>query len=700
MNLLSKDLKARVTIETKSTERALSKLEKKIQSINKAVNSVNKNSSRFSTGINRSIAPTRRLASHANQVNNNFKKANSTVSTLTSKLKRLAGIYLGVMGTRAAVQTSDVITSAENRLNNLNGGNTKQTQESLDKMYASSQKVRMGYQDMMNNVSKSITLAGDAFQGNIDNAIRFQEIMAEAYALGGASAAEMSSSMYQMIQALGSGILQGDELRSVREGAPVAYREIEKFAQGVLKTNDSLKELASNGEITAELVVAAIMNAGDKMDKQFEKTQMTFAQAWTNIKNIAIKSFEPVLQMMNDALNSDFGQGLMNGIMIAIQIVALALRTVFNLVSAIYNFIAENWGVISRILIFIGIVMAIVLFPKFIAWITYLLTVIAHYLYLGAVAVLSAIKAAIAWMMVNPVLALIIAILLIVIAVIIWTADSFADACGNIVGAVYWVLGVIHNVIAFIINLVLALLSAIVAVATNIGTAFYNGWQNAKAYFWDFVASVMEGCGDLINAINAVLSALGKETINVSFASNKANAARASKKEYLDVGAITSEAFNVVPYANLSDMFDKGHGYGESGANWVTEKLSNLANSLGLGAGALPSASDYDIANSYDPTQALAGLTDPTSDPAKDTKKIKDNTGKMADSMELTQEDLEYLRKIAEMEWKKEYTTANIKVEMNNNNNINGESDLDGIVTKLTDKLYEELSYMANGVYV
>ena len=95
--------------------------------------------------------------------------------------------------------------------------------------------------------------------------------------------------------------------------------------------------------------------------------------------------------------------------------------------------------------------------------------------------------------------------------------------------------------------------------------------------------------------------------------------------------------------------------------------------------------------------KALKGID--AANPNKDLKKIKDNTGKMADSMELTQEDLSYLRKVAEMEWKKEFTTAEISVNMNNNNTINGETDLDGIVTKLTDKLYEELASVADGVY-
>ena len=71
----------------------------------------------------------------------------------------------------------------------------------------------------------------------------------------------------------------------------------------------------------------------------------------------------------------------------------------------------------------------------------------------------------------------------------------------------------------------------------------------------------------------------------------------------------------------------------------------------------------------------------------------------MAKSMDLAEEDLKYLRELAEKEWKKEYTTANITVDMSNFNTINNDGDLDGIVTKLRDKLYEEMNSLADGVY-
>jgi tape measure domain-containing protein len=206
---------------------------------------------------------------------NNFhsatKKTNTAVSALTKNLRALVSTYVGLMGVKAVLNTSDTLTSARNQLNNLPGGNAQLTQSTMDKTYAAAQRSRGNYTDMLSNVGKTMTLAGASFQNNVDNAIRFQEIMSKAYTIGGASAAEQHSSMYQLVQALGSGILQGDELRSVREGAPIAYEEIEKFCQGVLKTDKSLKELGADSLVTSDMVVAAIMSAEDRINQSFDK---------------------------------------------------------------------------------------------------------------------------------------------------------------------------------------------------------------------------------------------------------------------------------------------------------------------------------------------------------------------------------------------------------------------------------------------
>ena len=283
--------------------------------------------------------------------NSQLSGSKGLVNSIGSGLKTLVNRYLGVMGMGAVINTSDAITSAENKFNYINKGDTALTQDAMDKMYTSAQKVRMSYTDMMSNVSKSMALAGDAFNGSIDMAIRFQEIMAEAYAVGGASAQEMSSSMYQLIQALGAGVLAGDELRSVREGAPLAYKAIEKFAQGVYNTEESLKDLASQGKITSDMVVAAIMNAGNEMDSAFAQTKQTFAQTWEQIKNAAKRSFLPVSEYLSKALNKAIDNGLIQKVEKVFSAVAKGIIIAFNLIKKTVNWVVENWDWIRDVLL-------------------------------------------------------------------------------------------------------------------------------------------------------------------------------------------------------------------------------------------------------------------------------------------------------------------------------------------------------------
>ncbi len=677
----SKQLTAKVRLDTSQTERKLKSLEKKINRVNNLVNKQSVATRGLAVGFDNA-------ARSANKLNKNVKQSASSVGFLTKKVKMLAKAYLGVMGARAAINTSDLITSAENKLNNIPGGNQKQTQRTMDNTYAAAQRSRGDYGAMLSNVAKTMTLAGDAFQGNVDNAIKFQEIMSKAYTIGGASAAEQSSSMYQLVQALGSGVLQGDELRSVREGAAYAYKEIEKFAQGIYKTDESLKELASEGKITSDIVVAAIMSSEDKINEAFENTDRTFAQVGTSIKNTAIKAFEPVLQMLNDALNSSAGQAVINGIGNSIVIVANVILYLFNLIKGVYQFVVDNWPLISKIIMTIGTIIAVALLPRLIAQIKFLVWAIFYYGYLAVAAVGSAVATAAAWLAANWPLALMLILLAAIVIAIIWVADSFVDACGIICGVINVLNGVIYNALAFIVNMITGVFNFIIVGCQQIGIAFNNAWQSAKASFWEWVSECLNGTGMIAKAVSAIASLFGLDGASIDA---KVSAAKSKMLENKTQEEFLA-GFSAVEYKSLKGFYDRGYDFGAQGGEWITDKISGVGDWLKqkLNLGSLPDAfnPDYNvggIGNGYDPSDALKG--------------IKGDTGNIADGMELTQEDMEYLRRVADMEWKKEYTTASITVDMSNYNTINGENDLDGIVTKLADKLYEEMDYMANGVY-
>lgn len=660
---MAKDLIVNVKVNAKTKE-----LDKMFKRINKMQAKVNQQA-KAQDAVTRAVHKTN--AAH--------KKQATLIDGLTTKAHRLANAYLGVMGAKAMLTASDTITSAENKLNHLNNGDTAATQKQLDQMYASAQKTRMGYADMMSNVSKSMTLAGDAFGGNMDNAIRFQEIMAEAYTLSGSSAAEMSSSMYQMIQGLGSGVLQGDELRSVREGASMAYQAIEKYAQGIYGADKNLKDLASQGKITSDIVVAAVLANGEQMDEAFAKTSMTFTQAWTMMKNTALKSFEPVLQKMNDLLNSPIGQAIINGIGMAIQIVAGLALWLFGIIESIFTFIYDNWGVISNVLLTMATILASIVIPMFVKWLISVISAtiatlvgvwadVAAFIALAKAEGLAATMAGLFGITINWALLIAIAVIAAVVIAIIWMSDSFADACGNIAGSV-WV------VVSFIITLVKSLWNYLKAVATNIEIAMSNPWEAAKAAFWGWVADVLEGVRWLEPALNAIAHLFGADGFTLSGTIETVKAkqqASLDKLNYVDANAAFTDTWS---NWSVKGAFDKGHAWGSEKATSLTDTISGALN-----LGALPTAN-------------TDGITPNLED-------INGNTGKMADSMQLAEEDLAYLRDVANMEWKKEFTTATIKVDMTNNNSVSNDYDLNSLAIGLRDLVEEEMYTVANGVYV
>lgn len=735
-------------LQTKDAVAALDKLEKKIRHIENTINKVSNNEDKLTKNINKATTAQNSLTNATKQhekavdaVNNKQQKQNSLLDGAIGKVKRLASAYLGVLGARALIQTSDTITGAENKLNYINGGDTQATQDSMDKMYASAQKVRMGYTDMMANVSKSMVLAGDAFGGNIDNAIRFQEIMSEAYTIGGASAAEQASSMYQMIQALGSGRLQGDELRSVMEGAPLAYNAIEEFAQGVYNTTDSLKDMGSQGLITSDLIVAAMMNAGDNIDNVFKDTSMTFTQMWIMFKNNVVNAFRPVFESLKKLANSEEMQQALQIITNGLLIVAEVLQVVVNAFSAFFKWFVNNWywirfivyAVVAALLVAFGVLAAKAIWTGIKMLISFLTSLSPLYLW---IIMIGAVVAAIVWlanttasacdfiywalMIVAAGIALIgvitgstaLLIVAIVIAALAIVLYAFMECGEQIMGGIYVAGAIIYNIIAGLFNAIIQAgysmfvepMAGIIEWFVNAFNGGFNGIMGAAANaIGQIVSTFLSGLKAITKAIDAVAG-----TNFTGKISSWQNSAKSWGKNSNAV-SYKVEVPTMKPI-NYGDAYDAGAKVGSTISNklnsWVTtakDWIGGLGSGDGLNnllGGDLDRFSADNLNTTLNPDDIANALGKGGNDGnGKTLKDIADDTSDISDSLALSADDLEYLRKIASMEWKKEFTTANITVDMTNHNTVNGDSDLDGIVTRLTDKLYEELDSVANGVY-
>ena len=225
--------------------------------------------------------------------------ASNSLNKLVGKFKTLATTIGAGFGLSKLINTSDTMTNLHTRLNLMNDG-LQTTDELQEKIFQSAQNSRGTYQDMAEMVAKLGVNAKDAFKSS-DQIVKFGENMNKIFKLGGASSTEQSAGMLQLTQALASGRLQGDEFRSITENAPEL---IGILAEKLGKTRAEIKQMSTDGELTSDVIVNAVLDSTDKINSQFASMPMTWADVWTNMKNTTLKATQPILDGINYIVNS------------------------------------------------------------------------------------------------------------------------------------------------------------------------------------------------------------------------------------------------------------------------------------------------------------------------------------------------------------------------------------------------------------
>ena len=225
--------------------------------------------------------------------------AQSATQSLTSSVLRLAASYLSIQGLKKAVDLSDSLVSMRARLDRMNDG-LQTTQELETMIYQSAQRSRGSFTDTMGLVSQLGTMAGDAFSSSKE-IVQFAEQLNKQLALSGASGASAQAAILQLEQGLASGVLRGDELNSVMEQAPALAKSIADYMQVSV---GELREMGSQGQITADIVKNALFAAAKDTNAEFEKTPMTWAQVWTVASNTAVRALDPLLTAINWVANN------------------------------------------------------------------------------------------------------------------------------------------------------------------------------------------------------------------------------------------------------------------------------------------------------------------------------------------------------------------------------------------------------------
>lgn len=531
------------------------------------------------------------------RLNRSFRSGASAAGSLTGKIRNLAAAYIGLRGIKAFTNLSDTWTQTTARMERMNDGR-QTTPELQDMILQAAQRSRGDYQETANMVAKLGTLAADAF-GSTEEVVAFAEQINKQFALAGTSAQGMQAAMLQLTQAMGSGVLRGEELNSILEQAPTITKSIADYL-GV--SVGEMRNLAKEGALTADVVKSAIFAAAEETNRAFDAVPLTFSQAGTMLKNEMLNAFRPALEQLNGLLNSDIGQAAINGLIVGVRLLGSAIVGLIGLVETAAQWVMDNWETVSTVLIggAVGI---------------------------AAVMTAAAVQSAAAWIAANWPLMLIVG----GIALVIYMARQMGATWEEIGGVVAGVFGMMYA--ALMNTFIVPAQNAIAYLANLIGNGLRHPLATVKILFADMAAfvlgkisSVAHGLEKLINMIPGVSVNLtsGIDNLYNSAKGVAQNARKASDwQEYI-------KPWNYVDYGETWNKWStKGRDIGSAVDNF---KLPDIMSSVG--------GKPFDYAAMLESSGMPAALDDI----GKDTKAIKK-------SVSLADEDIKLLVDLAEREY-------------------------------------------------
>lgn len=698
---------------------AVSNMSNKLNSTNSVMNKINNTASKLAGHFTNAGNSTNRLK---NDLKTSDIYAKSMAESATQISKALAGLVLGTQ----FIQAAETYGSAVNKLNNINAqtlgaaGTTtvngvpkysqatqNMTSQTLDKIYNSAQSARTNYGQMIGNIGKQAMLAGDAFGNNLDNVIKFNELMAKSYTISGATTTEQIQSMGQLSQSLGAGILQGDELKSVREGATMAYQAIEKFAQKVYDTDESLKELGAEGKITSQLVVAAILQNADAIDSAMELSGITVGQFWTMFKNSAFYAFSDTFKEFDKFLAKLSNSVVYETVINEIELIATALTYVIKAANNLLDAIKKNEEALKPIIQTIVMLLTVSVVGSLIR--VQVATIATFMKFIG----LARLTSKELWIIVGILTAVFGTISLVTGGALVSNAQIVSSliATAGILIAIKTMLMGFSNPILFIGGLVVSVLLGIIAQSIITKNSVIKGIAEVIASVagaGSFIYETINWIGQNFGYQGKIIEQTFKQVcINVktiwdnliqnlkhgwesflngmTFGKYEVRTPKVGLTEGVSgLGHLYDSVKDYKPTANPFEAFSSTK---DSVYNKVVDALSNIQNIVS-GVGSIDTSNyglDY---TSPDISDMLDNIGD-----------TADNTDQISNDLQLVTQDLSFLKDLAELEWKKEFTTASINVSMTNNNNISDKNDIGDIATILKNRLQTELKTVASGTY-
>lgn len=630
----------------------------------------------------------------------------NTSNELVDTVKRLALAYLSMQSVQKVLDVSDELAMTTARLNTMNqafneiNGTATETDTIVKQIYASAQNARGSFGDMAAVVAKFGNNARDAFASQ-DEVIAFANLIQKQMTIAGASTQEASNAMLQLSQALGSGVLRGDELNSIFEQAPNLIQSIADYLDVPI---GKIREMAQDGQLTADTVKAAIFSSAEDINAKFEAMPMTWGQVWTSFQNSALMAFQPVLDKVNELANNDQFQGFVENAIGLLAQLAVYVLDFFNTLASIGVFISDNWSIIAPIVY--GVIAALIAYAAISGIVAAVNGVMAlsasvhaaaEAMQAGATFTATAAQYGLnAALMACP-LTWIILLIIAVIAAIFAVCNAIAkmtgvanSGFGVITGGINVVIQFFKNLGLSVANIALGIGNAIAALASNMMTAFHNAICNVQSWFYNLLSTaltVIEGICAALNKLPFVeFDYSGISSAADDYASKAAEAA-GNKEDYKSIGDAFNEGmstFDTFQDGWAADAFNAGASWGDG----VADKVSGMF-----------SMDNIDLTGGVDTSMLSNDFANNAAQTAANTADTADSAGRIADSVDISKENLKYLRDIAETEAINRFTTAEIEVTMNNNNTVSSDMDIDGMVDHLSAGVLEAMEQAAEGVH-
>lgn len=660
------------------------------------------------------------VADKLEQVGGAANRAGDGFETAGNKGSTMGAIFTGSLGADIAmrafdkmaqsigalIDTADEYAGINARLN-LVAGSQENAIYLNQKIYESAQRARGGYLDMAHAVSQLSLSAKDAFPDPRE-AVEFMEGINKLYAIGGTSQENRKFATLQLTQGLSSGALMGDEFRSISENAPIIENMIAK-TMGVAR--GELKGLASEGQVTAEIIKKAVLDNMDEINAQFNQMPKQWGDNLTWIENQAIMKFGGVLNALSGMANSDTVENILQGIDTAIDYAAEGMYflvnnavwlsgVITNTLGGAINFLRNNtwlvYGALTALggyLAFTSVMMGINAVQSGIAAASMVAKSVADLAETAALIALTFAQEGLNAALYSCPLTWIVGLVILLIAtfygaiaVVNYFAGTSISATGIIAGTFAWLWGVIRAGIAYTWNMFVSLAEFMANVFRNPGQAIAN-----------LFSDIWNGVVDLVKvAINQIIGMVNKiPGINID--SVGADTLHMAKSYSSDMVDLSDYKMN----AGFGDYDPSAYGAtGYDAGKKVQDSVVNAVKGIVNGPGDLIEQMKKNMPKEYDQSKNPATESrDPNAkDNAKNHGKTAKNTEKIAKAIEMTDEDIKALRDSAMSDTLQQWQNQHVVINVDNTITANSDVDLDGFASDFAKALRETIKVQGEGV--